>query len=180
MKVENVAKLLAKIHRSQELLGMMNRLEKKRLTPVDLLNDIQKQMVKEKDYLEIINDAFAYLMETASEVEVDEMVVCHCDVNHNNWLLSDQGELYLIDWDGAKIADPALDLGMLLYSYIPYEEWDEWLEIYGEKLNDDLERRMHWYMLAQTISSFFWYKEKGQSKETAQFAENIKELTGVI
>jgi thiamine kinase-like enzyme len=180
MKSKNVTELLAKIHRSQELLGMMNRLEKKRLTPIDLLNDIQKQMVKEKDYLEIINDAFAYLMETASEVEVDEMVVCHCDVNHNNWLLSNSGELFLIDWDGAKIADPALDLGMLLYSYIPYEEWDTWLGIYGEKLDDHLERRMHWYMLAQTISSYFWYRGKGQSKETAQFAQNIKELTGII
>jgi thiamine kinase-like enzyme len=180
MKSRNVAGLLSKIHRSQELLGMLKRLEKKPLTPIDMLNDIQKQMLKEKDYLEIINDAFAYLMETASEIKVENLVVCHCDVNHNNWLLSDSSELYLIDWDGAKIADPALDLGMLLYSYIPYEEWDEWLDIYGEKLDDHLERRMHWYMLAQTISSFFWYKGKGQSKETAQFAQNIKDLAGVI
>lgn len=180
MKSKHVAKLLAKIHQSQELLGMMNRLEKKRLTPVEMLNDIQKQMRKEKDYLEIINDSFAYLMETASEVEVENLVVCHCDVNHNNWLLSDKNELFLIDWDGAMIADPALDLGMLLYSYIPYEEWDDWLNIYGQTLDDDLERRMHWYVLAQTISSFFWYKEKGQSKETAQLAESIKELAGTI
>jgi thiamine kinase-like enzyme len=108
------------------------------------------------------------------------MVVCHCDVNHNNWLLSDSGELFLIDWDGAMIADPALDLGMLLYSYIPYEKWEQWLEVYGQVLDDDLERRMHWYVLAQTISSFFWYKKKGQSKETAQFEHKIKELAGTI
>jgi thiamine kinase-like enzyme len=180
MMGENVATLLAKIHRSQELLGMMNRLEKKRLLPIDLLNEIQKKMSKEKKYLEIINDAFAYLMETYTDIETHNMVVCHCDVNHNNWLLSDTNELFLIDWDGAMIADPALDLGMLLYSYIPYEKWEHWLDIYGQVLDDDLERRMYWYVLAQTIISYFWYKEKGQSKETAHFSYKIRELACTI
>ena len=46
-------------------------------------------------------------------------MVCHGDVNHNNWLLTEDNQLYLIDWDGAMIADPAIDLGdaaLLVYS----------------------------------------------------------------
>ena len=40
-------------------------------------------------------------------------------MNHNNWLLSDRDELFLVDWEGAMIADPAIDIGMLLYNYVP-------------------------------------------------------------
>ena len=32
-------------------------------------------------------------------------------MNHNNWLLSDRDELFLVDWEGAMIADPAIDIG---------------------------------------------------------------------
>lgn len=49
-------------------------------------------------------------------------------MNHNNWLLSDRDELFLVDWEGAMIADPAIDIGMLLYNYVPQQQWSEWLE----------------------------------------------------
>lgn len=78
-------------------------------------------------------------------------VVCHADVNHNNWVLSSKGDLYLIDWDGALVADPALDIGILLYLYIPQTNWVEWLDHYGIMLDDQLSKRMHWYVVAQSI-----------------------------
>ena len=66
-----------------------------------------------------------------ANISHDEYVVCHGDVNHNNWLLSDNNQLYLIDWDGAMIADPAIDIGLLLYWYIPEDNWETWLAQYG-------------------------------------------------
>lgn len=63
----------------------------------------------------LIQEGIKYLEEHLHEVHFGEKVVCHCDVNHNNWLLSEDNQLYLIDWDGAMIADPAMDLGPLLY-----------------------------------------------------------------
>lgn len=35
-------------------------------------------------------------------------------LNHKNWLLSDKEKLYLVDWESARIADPASDLSMLM------------------------------------------------------------------
>ena len=46
-------------------------------------------------------------------------------------MLTEEEQLYLIDWDGAIVADPALDLGLLLYHYIDQSEWEKWLAQYG-------------------------------------------------
>lgn len=57
-------------------------------------------------------------MDLLKVIEYNEFVVCYCDVNYNNWLLLDEDELFLIDWDGVVIVDLVLDFGMLLYWYI--------------------------------------------------------------
>ncbi|MDN8777051.1 phosphotransferase, partial [Staphylococcus aureus] len=82
------------------------------------------------------------------------------DVNHNNWLLSDQDELFLVDWEGAMIADPAIDIGMILYTYVDEKDWSDWLSMYGINDTHDLKKRMKWYTLIQAIAMVEWYEEK--------------------
>ncbi|WP_237773026.1 phosphotransferase family protein, partial [Staphylococcus aureus] len=86
--------------------------------------------------------------------------VVHGDVNHNNWLLSDRDELFLVDWEGAMIADPAIDIGMLLYNYVPQQQWSEWLETYGVQESLNLNKRMKWYTVIQSIGLVQWYEEQ--------------------
>ncbi len=97
-------------------------------------------------------------------------------MNHNNWLLAENNQLYLIDWDGAMIADPAIDLGMLLYWYIPKEEWPNWLERYGIQLTEDLLLRMKWYVIAQTLTSIQWHKNKFRFQEMDKWLSYLDEL----
>ena len=80
--------------------------------------------------------------------------------NHNNWLLSDRDELFLVDWEGAMIADPAIDIGMLLYNYVPQQQWSEWLETYGVQESLNLNKRMKWYTVIQSIGLVQWYEEQ--------------------
>lgn len=82
----------------------------------------------------------------------------------------------MIDWDGAMIADPAIDLGMLLYWYIPKEEWPNWLERYGIQLTDDLLLRMKWYVIAQTLTSIQWHKNKFRYQEMERWLSYLDEL----
>jgi thiamine kinase-like enzyme len=110
-----------------------------------------------------------------ANVYCEEKVVCHGDVNHNNWLLTEDNQLYLIDWDGAMIADPAIDLGMLLYLYIPEENWDSWLKMYGKPLTEDLRLRMKWYVALQTISFIQWSKIKDRPQELDKWVKFLEE-----
>ncbi len=176
MNMESVAKLLKKIHHSKELLDMLTRLGKEPLDPKMILDDIQSQLSPELFQLELIQNALQYLKRELPNMHYREKVVCHCDLNHNNWLLSNEDELFLIDWDGAMIADPAIDIGMLLYWYIPKDEWKAWLDTYGLPLTDSLKQRMHWYVIAQTILSIHWYTQKNIEKESSSWLQYLKGL----
>lgn len=176
MESDSVAKLLSKIHHSEALLDMLRRINTTPLLPLEILIEIECNIDSEMHQNINVQRALSYLQSEALLIETNQQVVCHCDVNHNNWLLSDNDELFLIDWDGARIADPALDLGLLLYWYIPPESWDKWLSDYGITLTDSLAGRMKWYVTAQTLLSIIWHKRRDESQEVHQWLVYLKKL----
>src|SRR5699024_2435827 len=91
-----------------------------------------------------------------------KLVVCHSDLNHNNLLLSKEGQLYLIDWENAMIADPIIDYGMVLNSYIPKEDWGRWLEHYGLEKSDELIKRMYWHLLMDSLNFLAWHYSRNE------------------
>lgn len=170
MNQENVAKLLRKIHKSKPLLSMLKRLGKTPMQPVKILQAIKQDLDDEIRNLDSVKASLDFLENNINGIHYENKVVCHCDVNHNNWLLDENNQLYLIDWDGAVVADPAIDIGTLLYWYIPRNEWESWLNLYGLSLDEHLLLRMKWYVMAQTLTSIQWHKDK------ARLAEMNKEI----
>ncbi|MFD3445267.1 phosphotransferase family protein [Microbacteriaceae bacterium 4G12] len=176
MKNERVALLLKKIHSSEALLQMIQKLGKKPLSASEILDQLVVTMDEHVKKIPLVQRGLHYLQESLSSIDETELGVCHCDVNHNNWLLSQQDELYLIDWDGAVIADPALDIGMMLYWYVPREEWEQWLQSYGLTLSGSLLRRMKWYVLAQSIVSIQWYTTKQKKDQVDYWLQYLRDL----
>jgi thiamine kinase-like enzyme len=176
MDDERVARMLRKIHRSEPMVGMLSRLEKQPLQPEMIFQSVVEQLDEEVLSLPIVKKTLSFLLDEVANVYCDEKVVCHGDVNHNNWLLTEDNQLYLIDWDGAMIADPAIDLGMLLYWYIPESNWTNWLAMYGKPLTENLKLRMRWYVALQTLSSIQFYKDKDRLEETDKWIAFLDEL----
>ena len=161
---------------SKALLDMLKRLGKEPLDPGALLSQLKQAVFAVRQFSPLIQEGLAYLEAHVDQVQFGEKVVCHCDVNHNNWLLSEDNQLYLIDWDGAMIADPAMDLGPLLYHYVEEPAWDSWLGMYGMKLTEGLRLRMAWYMLSETITFIAWHKSKGNDKAYHDAMEELHAL----
>ncbi len=176
MNGENVASMLKKIHQSNELLEMLRRIGKKPIEAKDILQDVVRSLQPDLLNFDIVKKAILFLEENQDKVKTDQNVVCHSDVNHNNWLLSDENELYLIDWDGAMIADPAVDIGMLLHWYIKKEDWPKWISLYGMELNDHLLLRMKWYVIAQSLHLLSWYHLKKKDKEVSHWLRTLEQL----
>lgn len=176
MNLERVAKLLQKIHGSNPLLGMLRRMGKKPVSPTLLLSSLEGSLEEELLALPIVMKSLAFLKEQLRNIPTDYQVVCHCDVNHNNWLLTEEDELFLIDWDGAMIGDPAIDLGMMLYWYIPKEQWKDWVHLYGIELTDHLRLRMKWYFIAYTLSSIQWHKNRGRLDEMYRAVDILENI----
>jgi len=176
MNQKLVARLLKKIHCSEPMLGMLSRIETSPLHPEPILKSVVNELDEQVLSLPEVQNAMNFLKKEALNVYCDEKVVCHGDVNHNNWLLAEDNQLYLIDWDGAMIADPAIDLGLLLYWYIPKENWQDWLSMYGKELTDNLKLRMKWYVTIQTLSSIQWYKNKNRLEEMNKWIKFLDEI----
>lgn len=176
MNDEKVAKLLRKIHQSEPLKGMLSRIGKTPLKPEPFLRVVQNGLDETIVQIPSVKNALEFLAREVRNIEYEQYVVCHGDVNHNNWLLGDNNQLYLIDWDGAMIGDPAMDLGLLLYSYIPETEWQNWLKFYGINVTDNLHLRMRWYVLANTLASIQWHRRKGRFPEMKRWIEYLDKI----
>ncbi|WP_249310262.1 phosphotransferase family protein [Bacillus sp. FJAT-49736] len=176
MSQERVAKLLKKIHDSTPLVSMLQRLGKASFEPGKMLLELESSIDHEIIQLPNASAAMRFLKSELNNVKNTEFVVCHSDINHNNWLLSDDDELYLIDWDGPVIADPALDIGMLLYLYIPRENWSQWLDQYGIDFTDNLLLRMKWHVIRQALIYIQWHKDKHRFHEMNNWIQFLQEV----
>ncbi len=167
MADKRVAELLSKIHRSQPLKKMLRKIENSSLSPEKMLanlNNFEEQFSDEEKF------AHTYLLNHAEQITSDELVVCHGDMNHSNWMISLKDELYLVDWDSAMLADHASDLAMLLYQYIPRSKWSEWLLAYGEAYSEKLHQKLKWYGLCQALTRIY----------TANIAEQERSKASVL
>lgn len=176
MSQRRVAELLKKIHGSKPLLNMLKRMEMEPITPNIMLKKINASLSRDVLTHHIIRKALTYLEDHIPNLDSRFFTVVHGDVNHNNWLLSDRDELFLVDWEGAMIADPAIDIGMLLYNYVPKQQWSNWFNTYGVKESMDLNKRMKWYTVIQSIGMIQWYEEQKRFKDMNTWLKFLNEI----
>ncbi|MBM7597651.1 thiamine kinase-like enzyme [Virgibacillus halotolerans] len=178
MQHYQVAELLHKIHHSSELLHMLMRLGKKPVTSDDALMMIKERIASSLEIAENsdVRLALTYLDLLLPITREQKLVVCHCDLNHNNLLLTDEGNLFLIDWENAMIADPITDYGMILKWYVPRENWDDWLKEYGVTKDKNLIKRMYWYLLLDTLHYLSWHDERREPFKVIDRLKDLREL----
>ncbi len=81
---------------------------------------------------------------------------CHCDTYAANWMLTEQGDTILIDWEYAGNADPGCDLG----SYIMDSLWeiDQAERFIREYCGKSYTDRLRFHYLAYTaLVAYHWY-----------------------
>ncbi|GAA0600475.1 phosphotransferase family protein [Virgibacillus siamensis] len=178
MQHNQVAALLSKIHNSSELLHMLMRMGRKPVTPEDRFRNVKEQLMYKEvtsNYTEVAEalDKLEHLLPVTHE---QKQVVCHCDLNHNNLLLTNDGQLYLVDWENAMIADPAMDIGIILKWYIPPEDWDSWLREYGVTNDQSLLNRMYWYLLLDSLYFLNWHLQRDETDKALLRLEDLRVL----
>ncbi|TFJ92593.1 phosphotransferase family protein [Lentibacillus salicampi] len=178
MQHHRVADLLRKIHGSSELLHMLMRLGKKPFTPDEQFGDITARLEANSllgEYGEV-QATMTQLQRLLPDVRNQQQAVCHCDLNHNNIILTTKSQLYLIDWDNAMIADPARDFGFLLKWYVPKGDWDEWLNRYGAAGNNHLFERIYWYLIMDALYELSWYYERHELTKVESRLADLRNL----
>ena len=177
MQHQRVADILYKIHHSSELLHMLMRMGKKPVTSDDSFSYV-KQLLTSLGLMkhQEIQEAMKHLAQLLPKTRNQNLVVCHCDINHNNLILTEDSDVFLVDWDNAMIADPVTDFGMLLKWYIPKENWNDWLYKYGITPDKNLFERMYWYLVQDALRFLCWHAEREEPEKMAERLRDLKEL----
>ncbi|WP_208559108.1 phosphotransferase family protein [Marinilactibacillus kalidii] len=158
-----VANILKKVHRSQSLKRMLQRMGGKSITPQDLLAEYQENLSGDLVEHPQLKKALEWVNVTKLDIIKDsEVTVCHGDVSRKNWLLSEEDELYLVDWDSAVLADLAYDIGQLFSRYIDKEQWDNWLVDYEHEITTSFMTRIQWYVIMTLLIDVKDAHRKGQ------------------
>lgn len=138
-----VIQLLHDIHHSRSLKNMLYRLGGEEMTAFAFLSQYSTDLPAELRHNPYLHRVFRYLEDHLPND--GDIQVCHGDPIHSNWFLSEENRLYLVDWDATVLADPALDLGIILGRYVPYNQWRKWLEFYGYHVTEEVLERVYWY-----------------------------------
>ncbi len=154
MKSVAVGHLLHRVHHSTLLKEMLHKVGGKVMGPQELLTELVNRLSKTLLGHPLVKKTIELLRNQIDQLDESHYEVCHGDLNHKNWLLSDSGKLYLVDWDSAKFANPALDISMLLCAYVPVSEWRTWLENYsGTKVTGKMAECIIWYSCLDCLNT---------------------------
>lgn len=176
MSSQEVAGLLSRIHHSQTLKRMLTRVGGKTINPVDLVDSYLDGLSLDLRNHPFLQEVVYQLKNTLPSLETEKMTVCHGDIDRKNWLLSDEDRLYLVDWESAMLCDPAMDLGVLLCQYVKKENWQNWLEGYGEELSKDLIHRMVWYAAMNDLLQIKKYHKETKFHKMNQAIIRLQQL----
>ncbi len=111
-----------------------------------VLADIQSRWERHKPQVPevagFVDESLDLLRRQVMEFKGAGLVASHNDICNGNWLLGEDGALYLIDLDSMSLDDPALDLGATLWWYYPPGLREEFLHQAGYSGDPEFERRM--------------------------------------
>ena len=150
--VEKAMELLRKLHQSGEktthnfdlFVGIDDFREKLKASnrfEFDGLDELDKNISTIREFL---------------KQDDTERVLCHGDSYSPNFLLNEQEEMSLIDWEYSGMGDPAGDLGTFIgCSNYTVEQAEKVLEIYLQEVPDTKTRRH--YLAYVAVTSYYWF-----------------------
>ena len=87
------------------------------------------------------------LEERMRQFEGGGLVASHNDICWDNWLLAEDGRIFVLDLDDMGLDDPALDVGITLWWYYAPEVWGRFIGCAGYEDDEGFRERM-WVRIA--------------------------------
>lgn len=142
---KQIINILTRLHRSRPLMNQLTKLGHQMETPIDLLNNWAERAPGAIRQNHFLQDVLKDLRASLPNFREDQATIVHGDVRHSNWVATDSGMIYLVDWDSVRLTDRMFDVAHILSHYIPESRWQEWLVYYGYKYNRQVLEKMYWY-----------------------------------
>lgn len=150
--VEKAMELLRRLHQSGEKTNHNFDL----IAGIDDFKEkLQTSNRFEFDGLDELDQLIATLIEFLKKDKA-EKVLCHGDSYSPNFLLNEQDEMSLIDWEYSGMGDPSGDIGTFICcSNYTLEQAERVLEIYSQGSLDTKTKRH--YLAYVAVTSYHWF-----------------------
>lgn len=162
----NIAKILSKIHDSDTLKRLLKRVGGKEISAVDLIMEFETNLPADLETHPVIVAAYDFLLRSLPLGYTKEDIrVCHSDISADNLLLSDDGDLFIVDWDTAVLADYLFDIGQLFSRYIEKEDWEKWAQKNEKNYTENEQNRILWYAIINLLLDIKHSHQKARYNE---------------
>ena len=176
MTDEGIIHLVQYVHQSQHLKTLFEKMHGAVQQPADFVHDYHKGLQRDLQTHQFLTRVLHYLLEAMDVLPQVEPVLCHGDLTHRNFMVTEQGRLYLIDWENVRLADPLSDICALLCQYVPRAQWADILAQFGYRETANVWQRVEWYALVHCMQAVKRTHFSGSNYEMNRNILLIKEL----
>ena len=129
---------------------------------------------------DFIEESLDYLRQQVIGFQGAGLVASHNDICNANWLISADGQLYLIDLESMSLDDPAVDIGATLWWYYPPKLWKRFLAKAGYISDTTFARRMQVRMAMHCLNITLPREQSFDKFNPASFVESLTDFKTVL
>jgi aminoglycoside phosphotransferase (APT) family kinase protein len=186
IRLEQFASIINHLHHSDEVKHVLPKVSSNLYSVAGLesLACIQQKWERHKSEVpevsEFIYESLDYLRGQVMDFQGAGLVASHNDICNANWLISTEGQLYLIDLESMSLDDPAVDIGATLWWYYPPGLRKSFLTKAGYINDTTFERRMQVRMAMHCLNIRLPREQSFDKFDPSCFAESLTDFRAVL
>ncbi len=186
IRLEQFALAIKQIHHNPEVKQVLPKVSSNLYSVVGLesLAHIQQKWERHKSKVpsvaDFIDESFAYIRQEIKGFQGTGLVASHNDICNANWLISTDGQLYLIDLESMSLDDPAVDIGATLWWYYPPELREKFLIMTGYINDTAFEKRMQVRMAMHCLNIILPREESFDEFDADSFDESLTDFRAIL
>ena len=180
------ADILHRTHHSPEIQALLPPTGSDRYRDAGLaaLDGIQSRWEKYREQVPeaavFVDESLESLAQQVGQFEGTGLVASHNDICNANWLITPEGQIYLVDLELMALDDPAMDTGALLWWYYPPSLRQRFLEIAGYANDEGFRLRMQVRMALHCLSITLPREHSFDPFDPASFAQELTDFRAIL
>jgi len=184
--LEQFATAISKVHHSAEVKRVLPKASSNfySIAGLESLVHIQQKWEYYKSRVPsvagFVDESLDYLRQQIIGFQGTGLVASHNDICNANWLISTDGQLYLIDLESMSLDDPAVDIGATLWWYYPPELREKFLIMAGYINDTAFERRMQVRMAMHCLNIILPREQSFDEFDSDSFEESLTDFRAIF
>ncbi|WEV61021.1 phosphotransferase family protein [Streptococcaceae bacterium ESL0729] len=172
--------VLSNLHSNKSLVDTFFKMGKVAYGPEELLDECLNLTLADESSNQFLGEVLGQMKDSIPAFDKALAFVVHGDINHKNWVKSDTGKIYLVDWETAMLTNPLVDVAHILSHYIPVSDWEAWLNHSGYVPSPDLFKEILWYGQLSFLRQIVIYEADGLDKRVDREIYGLREFIKIF